>query len=456
MKDKNLNDFRQHLKMAVITNVNAQEKTIDIEYLGQFGTYLNLALPSTNSGSTWGGLNMPVKGDKVMLDNTLGGRPIVIGMYPQNTDLLPYMDPGEVGHSSSNGSFMGSFNAKKRVISTGVLVDYDATVGPNGETDLALQPGGVVVKARSRKNQNANNPSYYDHSYLSLYDNGDIALESNFQNKNKALLHFDGASGHAWLHAGDGKAQEYLELNPIKKEVVLYSDGDIHFLALANNKNVFYQNKIDIFGGVYQLSTGIPSSSIGTTGSTAYFDSITTSLNPGDMLFNVTNQNNPSGGQVNWNVAQGFQVYTMAKNLNMLTSGGPGPNGSGKGTGAILIQTLNDSLTIQAGLSTITINVSGAITITANTGPNGSSPNISVINNSTSGNIIMSTTGGGSILMQGGSPATPLNRIATLYDIVNHGHATVPATGSLVGGVVAPPSTGYTSGSPANGFIGNI
>ena len=430
MKDKTLNDFKGSTKVAIITDVDAQNKTVDITYLSQAGNYLALNLPYSTVGATWGHMFMPVKGDKVLVDTSQGGKPVIKAMYPPNTDLLPYLDPGEISSSCSNGSYIHFQNKRKRVQGTNEIVDYDADVGPNGETDLQYEAGGVIVRARSRKTQDNKDPSFYHHSYLGVFDNGDVALESMFQDKNKALIHMDGASGHLWLHAGDGKPQEYLELNPIRQEIVSFSDGDIHTLSQAYLKNVTYNDAISLVGGAFEFSSGMAPSSIGTAPTEAYFDQIevgggsysgiahpTLSYNPGDMIFNATSGTSGAGGQITLNAAQGISLYAY------------GPNNQG----AILMQTQNDDITFNAinngNNSTITFSVGGT---------NGST--ITMDNN---GNITITTQGSNNIFLNTTS-ANDDYRIATIHDIRNHTHALVPQALSIYTGTT-PPLNGGTS-----------
>ena len=200
---KKSNDFKDKQKIGVITAVNPDKKTVDIQYVSQGGTYKALNLPYAIVGLTWGFLFMPLKGDKVIIDNTEGDRPVIVSMHPNNIDYLPYLDPGEIAMLCENGSYVFGRNKRKRIKSTNTLIDYDADKGPKGETDIELEPGGLILRARSKVNRDGVTPKWDNHSYLSLFDNGDISLQSMYQGITKALLFMDGHSGFTFWSSGD-------------------------------------------------------------------------------------------------------------------------------------------------------------------------------------------------------------------------------------------------------------
>lgn len=442
MKDYNIsNTVKYTTKVAIITDIDTKNKTIDIQYISQPGTYKNLNFPYTTVGSTWGYVFTPVKGDKVLIDYDTNGIPLVKGMYPNNNDLLPYLDPGEVAMVSSNGSFLHVRNKRKRNSSNDEIVGYDDTTDSVGN-DLDLEPGGVILRARSRQDQDTQTPSWYGHSYLALFDNGDVALQSMYQDNSVSLLHMDGTSGHVWLHAGNGAPQEYIELNPITKEIAMFSDGDTHLLSQQYYKKVTYSDDISIAGGVFEVSSGINPTNIGiASNGDAYFEQIQVNnssmgitysglgsntnpglnSNPGDMIFNATSGQNANGGNINFNAAQGFNLYTYGAaghgDIDLTSSQGFNLHTNGaSGHGQILIQSENDSIILKVNNNTIKI-----------------------INN----NIYLDTAG--SIYLSGATNSEN-NRIATIRDIITHVHP-----GVMIGSGATGTST-YTG--TANGFIG--
>jgi len=260
--DKKKNDFQDKSKVAIITDVDPQAKTVNIKYTSQAGNYDNLKLTYSIVGTTWGHMYMPLKGDRVIIDNTQGERPVIKSMLPSNVDYLPYLDPGEMTQINSNGSYWHLKNKRKKIKSTGALIDYDADKGSNGETDIELEPGGFIARVRSKVEQDNPMPRWYNHSYLAMYDNGDVSIQSMVNDKTKGLLHLDGSSGLVWLHAGDGKAQEYIELNPLKQEIVLFSDKDLHTHVQNDVKTTIYQDQIQNIGGALQIKLGVDTSTI--------------------------------------------------------------------------------------------------------------------------------------------------------------------------------------------------
>ena len=216
------NSFNDNTKIAIITAVHPDAKTVDIKYASQQGTYDNLSLPYSVVGTTWGVCYMPLKGDKVLVDCSNNDKPVIKSMYPNQTSLLPYMDPGEVSILSENGSYLHLKNQRKRAISSDTLLDYDATVGANGQaSDIAYEPSGVILRVRTKQNRDQVAPRFQLHSSLSMFDNADINLQSMKNNIPKGLLHFN-STGYVFLMAGDNSVQEYLEMNPLKKETLLF------------------------------------------------------------------------------------------------------------------------------------------------------------------------------------------------------------------------------------------
>src|ERR1700733_1968123 len=260
---KKPNDFNDRLKEAVITNVYPQSKTVDIKYTSQAGTYSGLTLPYNTVGLTWGYLYMPLKGDKVFIDNTQGDRPVIVRMSMQNTEFLPYLYPGELASMSENGSFIHLKNERKRIQSTGTLIAYDATQGPNGETDIEYEPGGIVLRARSKQNRDGNFPRWFEHSYLALFDDGDVTLQSMYQNNPKAVFYMSGMSGYTFWGSGDNKVQEFIEMDPVQKQITLFSDGDELHQALGNRKITTYSNYIINNGNIIQIKNGVDLSTLG-------------------------------------------------------------------------------------------------------------------------------------------------------------------------------------------------
>ena len=311
-------DFKGRTKVAIISNVDPQNRTVDISYTSQAGNYVGLTLPYSAVGATWGMIYMPVKGDRVLIDNIDGSVPVIKSMHPQNTDYLPYLDPGEVATMSENGSYMHWRNRRKRIKSTGELIDYDATKGPNGETDIEYEPGGLVLRARSKKLQDNAAPRWYSHSYFSMFDNGDVSIQSMKDGRAKGLLYFEGTSGYTWWHAGDGKVQEYIELNPVKKEIVMFSDGDIHQHVQKDIKKTAYVDDITNIGGALQVKIGVDPTTINVDFDKVLLDS---DLLPGDVRFDNSTAKATGG---NWyeHIKNNISILSDAGNYDLaLTTG---------------------------------------------------------------------------------------------------------------------------------------
>lgn len=357
--DKSLNDFKHKTAVGVITDVDPQGKTVDIRYIDRDGNRVGLDLPYQTVGLTWGICFMPVKGDRVLIDNSNGERPVIKALYPQNTAYLPYLDPGEMSMMAENGSYLHLKNRRKKIQSTGELIDYDADTGPQGQTDIEMEPGGVTIRARNKQQQGSQAPQWFNHGYLSLFDNGDVALHSVVSGTSKGLLHMDGASGHVWLHAGDGKVQEYIELNPTTKEIVIFSDGDVNQQIQQDWKITVYNNQLHNVGNVFQMNVGIPPASISPN-----FDNINpdAGLESGDIR--IDNTQSSSGrvilttlgncdlsvqqGNVNITVQQG-NISVIAQQGNIDIAAEQSDVTIQSTNGAVNIHTLDDQLLLNHG-----------------------------------------------------------------------------------------------------------
>jgi hypothetical protein len=316
-QDKTPNDFKKRTKIATITGVNPQNKTVNIKYLNQAGSQNDLAIPYSMVSSTWGILSMPQVGDTVTIDNSDGELPVLKSMVPKNSDYLPYLDPGELAMSCENGSYIHYKNRRKKAISDGSLLDYDATAGPNGANDIEYEPGGVVIRARSKQQQSNETPRWDNHSYISVFDNGNIAIQAMQSDKAKGLLHFDGATGHAWWHAGDGKVEQYIELDPIKDEIVILSNGDIHQHSVQDWKVTAYKDNVVNVGGILQWKAGVVIDTL-----SADFDQITpdSDLNPGDIR--IDNSQSTNAGKFYLHTKGDNDILIDQGNLNITTTVG--------------------------------------------------------------------------------------------------------------------------------------
>jgi len=311
---KKTNDYHDKRKIGVITAVDPQKKTVDIQYVSQGGSFKALDLPYAIVGLTWGFTFMPLKGDKVILDNSDGDRPVIVSMHPNNVNYLPYLDPGEISMVCENGSYIFGRNKRKRAISSGALLDYDVTTGPNGVNDIEYEPGGIIIRARSKKNRDGFQPKWDNHSYISLFDNGDVDIQSMNAGITKALLYMEGTSGFTFWSSGSGKVSEYIEMNPITKEMVFFTDGDKHTHVQSNAKETIYQNSILQLGGGFQINLGVNVSTI-----PADFDQITaTNINgPGD--FYIDNSTSATGKTTLY-LKGDFDITTLSGNINIITT----------------------------------------------------------------------------------------------------------------------------------------
>lgn len=313
---KKANDFKDKTKIGVITAVDPQKKTVDIKYVSQGGNYKTINLPYNIVGLTWGFVFMPVKGDKVVIGNGEGDRPIIVSMHPNNIDYLPYLDPGEIAMVCENGSYVFGRNKRKRIKSTGELIDYDAQKGPKGETDLEYEPGGLILRARSKKNRDGVTPRWDNHSYLSLFDNGDVSLQSMYAGITKALLFMDGGSGFTFWSAGDGKVQEYIEMNPLKKEMVFFTDGEEHTHVQTDSKASVYGNVVKQLGGGIQINLGLDVSTI-----PADFDKILADqIGPGDIY--IDNHTTQGNGKATLHLKGDFNITLDQGDVNLTTTKG--------------------------------------------------------------------------------------------------------------------------------------
>jgi len=316
MANTKQNSFNDKSKIAVITAVYPDTKTVDIQYTSQAGDYKNLNLPYTIVGSTWGVLFMPLKGDKCLVDTSDGDRPVIKTMYSSSVSLLPYLDPGEVAFMAENGSYIHAKNQRKRAVSSDTLLDYDANEGPNGATDLQYEPSGLILRVRTKQNRDQNAPRWNLHSSFSLYDNGDINLQSMVNSTPKGLLHMDGKTGYVFLMAGDSKIQEYIEMNPIKKEVLYFTDGEEHHHIQTNKKENIYSNIIQNIGGGIQIQLGVDLSTIPPS-----FDSIMADkVGPGDIY--IDNSTTKGIGKATIHLKGDFDVVTDTGNINITASQG--------------------------------------------------------------------------------------------------------------------------------------
>ena len=316
-QNKKLNDFNDYIKVAVVTNVNAQEKTVDVAYLSQGGNAVNLNVPSSSAGLTYGSLHMPVIGDRVLIQQSQGGRPLITGFQPVNINYLSYVYPGEHATTAENGSFIQYKNKRKRAISTNELLDYNATTGPNGSTnDVQYEPGGITIRARSKKSRDGDVPRYDSHSYLSLFDNGDVTLQACFQDVPKGLIWMDGASGYVFLKAGNGNLQEYIEMDPTKKQIYIHSDGETQLHSQTNHKHNIYNSLIYNIGQGFQMTLGQSLSSI-----PANMDDVTANnVSQGDIF--ISNSNTTGSGKFTLHLKGDFDVVSDTGNVNMTATQG--------------------------------------------------------------------------------------------------------------------------------------
>lgn len=366
-QDNKINDFKSRRKTATITGVNPQAKTVTIKYTSQQGDFQNLDLSFQNVGLSWGRLHMPQIGDRVIIDTTQGDYPIMVGMAPQNNQLLPYLDPGEIADINSDGSFIHLRNARRRVQSTGELIGYNETKGPNGETDIEMEPGGITIGVRSKQDTNSKAPRWYQHSYIAMYDNGDINIQSRQSGQTKGLLRMDGDNGFVFLSAGDGTVQEYVELDPVNKLITLFSDGDSHQHTQQDWKINVYGNQLHNLGNILEINVGVATSSIPANFNDVKPDS---DLSQGDIRINNSTTAGTGNfylhikgnvnieldqGNYNLNVDQGTVNITSEGDVNVSTQGNA--NVTSQGKAVILAQSEVDitgsKITLNGGTETV-------------------------------------------------------------------------------------------------------
>lgn len=326
---KTPNNYYNRAKIARITKVYPQTRTVDVVYLSQSGELLGLLLPYTSVGLTGGSVSMPKVDDKVIVDYVDGDRPIITGMYPGSENLLPYTYPGEQGLMGTNGSFVHIKEPRKRIKSTGELLNYNQNQGKNGETDIEYEPGGITLQIQSLKDKNGNAPRYDKHGYISLFDNGTIAIHSVYQGTSKGMLHMEGQSGHVWLSSGNGSPQEYIELDPLLKNILFFSDGEIHKFVQTDDKSCIYGNTIVQSGGGLDIKLGIPLNSI-----QADFAQFQTNVAQGDISIDNSLS---SSGKTNLNLKGDFSLNVVEGNITFTSQ-----------NGNISVEALNGSINLSA------------------------------------------------------------------------------------------------------------
>lgn len=309
---KKLNNFNDRVKIAIVTAVNPQEKTVDIKYTTQDGGAKALNVPYQSVGSTYGRLHMPQVNDRVLIDYQQGDQPIIVGMRAANKDFLPYLDPGELVDMCSDGSYIQWRNRRRRAKSTGELLDYNATSGPNGPKDMESEPGGLVVGVRSPQDGDTKYPRWFEHSYLSMFDNGDIAIQSRYRSKPKGLLFMDGAAGYSIWVAGDGKPQEYIEQDPLRRVQTFVSDGDVHQHVQKDFKMTIYNNRLNKVVGALQINVGVDSTDPSQVSADFTKMNVDGDLQPGDIRIDNTKTKDPNPGRLYIHV-KGDADITMDK-----------------------------------------------------------------------------------------------------------------------------------------------
>jgi hypothetical protein len=209
---------------------------------------------------------------------------------------------------------------------------------------MELEPGGVVIGVRNPQNRDTKFPRWYEHSYLAMFDNGDISIQARYRSKEKGLLFMDGASGYAIWTAGNGRPQEYIELDPVTKSINIITDGSLNSHAQKDWKLTVYNNQLQNIAGALQINVGVDSSD--STQVNADF----TKMNPdsdlasGDIrLTNIKTKNSgkfylhikgdvditTDTGNVNLNVTQGGVVVTAKNDVNVTTQGNTVVNSNG-------------------------------------------------------------------------------------------------------------------------------
>lgn len=349
---KTMNDLYTGLKIARVDQVYPQTKKMDLSYISMPGQLKDVMIPFSSAGLTNGSATMPNKGDKVILGFVEGARPVAIAFYPPEENLYPYTHPGEVGQTSTSGSFIHIKIPRKRSKTTGELLSDEATTDSQGGTNFEWEPGGINLQVKSPKDPLGNAPRNYTHSYISLFDNGNVAIQSAYQGVNKGLLHFD-QSGHVWLQSGNGQPQEYIELDPLSKTLLLFSDGEQHKFAQTHNKEIIYGNSIFQSGGAIDIKLGLPLDQI-----TGNFNNVSTTLNPGDISIDNTASSsgitrlslkgnftlNVSEGNISFNAAEG-NVSVAAPNGSITMSAKSGiftSGGAGQGNDAVITKSFFD------------------------------------------------------------------------------------------------------------------
>lgn len=314
---KKPNDFKDNIKDATITKVYPQTKTLDCRFNSQDGELRGLNIPYSCVGGSAGSLRMPQAGERITLLYLSGDRPIAISSFPNNVEYLPFLYPGEISHSATDGSYLLLRNARKRDSQTGILLDYDTLESNN--SNMEFEPGGLILQARSKKNQNGGSPAprWYEHSYLSLYDNGDVAIQSQFQSKSKALIFMDGSSGALWLHGGNGTVQEYIELNPLTKEIVILTDGDVHQHTQNDWKITVYNNQVQNISNALQINLGVAPSQIPRN-----FDDINVDSDLGMGDARITNSGTQGTGNFYLHIKGNLEITVDQGNVDLMASQG--------------------------------------------------------------------------------------------------------------------------------------
>jgi len=123
-----MNCKRHIARPAVIIDVNPTAQLCTIQYADRTETQpFTCPLPRPFASSGWGLLAMPTKGTRVLVDTTVGERPVIVGTLPMNqfasdfanvsllssvsVDQRPYpkLRPGEIAIQSSSGAKLGFY-----------------------------------------------------------------------------------------------------------------------------------------------------------------------------------------------------------------------------------------------------------------------------------------------------------------------------------------------------------
>lgn len=141
-------------------------------------------------------------------------------------------------------------------------------------------------------------------------------MQATYQDIPKGLLFMCGQSGYVFLKAGNGALQEYIEMDPTKKQMYIHSDGELQFHSQTNRKENIYGNLVHNVGQGFQMLLGQELSSIPSD-----FDQVKANM-VGQGDFYISNAGTAGTGKGTIHVKGNFDIIVDEGDINVTTSQG--------------------------------------------------------------------------------------------------------------------------------------